>query len=909
MAHILRLAAAALCVAFASPSVLANSTGVIGTTNKSGGSGCNGCHGAAGGNMASVAITGPASLTAGQAGTYTVTATQVTGSAGVKMGVNVAASDSPTPLSVFAGMPTGLSSGEIHHNSAVGALRTTSGGTATYQFTYTMPAAAAVGSTHTLYAASTLAFTGWNHAPNFTVTTAPVNPTSVTPSNITQATVDLTWTGGGPQYRVVYKTGAVAPTTPTDGTTINLAAVTSTTVAGLTGGTQYTFKIFSKDAGATVFSASGPTTTITTLATTAGTRYVNASAGSNAGNCSSAGLPCRTITYAMAQATSGNPGDLISVAPGTYNVALGEVFPIIFKPGVQLVATGTPSNTIIDGTGDTVRQGLIFSTGNASPVARIEGFTIANGLHIPSQGGSATGGGVRIQTSSQTFTITRNVFSNNEARGYSADNSTGMTGGLGWGGGLYVFSSAMNVVNNVFVGNIARGGNGFSHPGTPLTGNEYGGPGEGGAIYIGGTGIVINNTFYGNAAIGGNGGSSSTGTANGREGSKGAISASGNPAPSIANNIFMNNSASSGTGGTPDISSIGAVLAGNAPSVRNNLFFGNTVSGAASAGDTIGVSSVSANPNFLAAPTSFNIPVGSPAAGTGSATAAPTVDLAGTTRATPPAIGAYEPGNPNPPRLANISTRGLVGTGNNVMIAGLIVGGPSAKTVVITVAGPSLSGAGIPNPLANPHLTLIRSSDGVTVGASDNWGDAANAAAIQSAGFAPAHPAEPAIMMTLAPGAYTAIVQGSAGIGTGVALVGVYEIDHPEVPLINLSTRGQVLNGSDVMIAGLIIYGDGPQQVVITVAGPSLVNAGIPNPIANPTLTLIRSSDGVVVGSNDNWGDAANAAAIQAAGFAPAHAAEPAIMMTLAPGAYTAIVQGSGGQSTGIGLVGVYKVN
>ncbi|QJR16517.1 beta strand repeat-containing protein [Usitatibacter palustris] len=262
------------------------------------------------------------------------------------------------------------------------------------------------------------------------------------------------------------------------------------------------------------------------------------------------------------------------------------------------------------------------------------------------------------------------------------------------------------------------------------------------------------------------------------------------------------------------------------------------------------------------------------------------------------------------PRLANLSTRGFVGSGGDVMIAGLIIGGPTAKTVVVTVAGPSLSGAGIPNPLANPTLTLIRSSDGVVVGSNDNWQQAANAAQIQSAGFAPAHPAEPAVMMTLAPGAYTAVVQASGGVGTGIGLVGVYEVAEPEVPLINISTRGFVGTGNDVMIAGLIVQGSNTQSVVITVAGPSLAGAGIPNPLNNPMITIVRASDGVVIATNDNWQTQTNpgdVTLIQNAGFAPAHPNEPAVYLTLPPGAYTAIVQGVS-STTGVGLVGVYAV-
>jgi hypothetical protein len=246
-------------------------------------------------------------------------------------------------------------------------------------------------------------------------------------------------------------------------------------------------------------------------------------------------------------------------------------------------------------------------------------------------------------------------------------------------------------------------------------------------------------------------------------------------------------------------------------------------------------------------------------------------------------------------------------TGNDVMIAGFIIGGSTAKTVVVNVAGPSLAQFGITNPLANPTLTLVRSSDNSVIASNDDWQAQTNPAdvsAIQATGFQPPDAPEPAIIATLAPGAYTAIVQGAGG-GTGVGLVGVFEVDHFEIPLINISTRMQVLTGNDVMIAGFIVQGSGPQTVVITVAGPSLANFGITNPLADPTLQLVRSSDNAVLATNDNWQSATNATAIQASGFAPSNPLEPAIMMTLAPGAYTAIVQGVAG-GTGVGLVGVF---
>ena len=255
--------------------------------------------------------------------------------------------------------------------------------------------------------------------------------------------------------------------------------------------------------------------------------------------------------------------------------------------------------------------------------------------------------------------------------------------------------------------------------------------------------------------------------------------------------------------------------------------------------------------------------------------------------------------------VVNLSTRGRVGIGNDVLIGGFVIGGSVPKTVVVVAQGPSLAPAGIANPLANPKLTLVRSSDGAILAVNDDWADAANAADVQAAGFAPPNARESAVMMTLPPGAYTAIVEGADG-GSGVGIAAVFEVDHPEAPLVNIATRGEVLTGNDVMIGGFVIQGSSPQTVVITGIGPSLAKAGIANALPNPTLTLVRSSDQSIVATNDDWGSAPNAAQIVATGLAPADAQESAIMVTLAPGAYTAILSGAGGV-TGVGLVAVYR--
>jgi len=157
----------------------------------------------------------------------------------------------------------------------------------------------------------------------------------------------------------------------------------------------------------------------------------------------------------------------------------------------------------------------------------------------------------------------------------------------------------------------------------------------------------------------------------------------------------------------------------------------------------------------------------------------------------------------------------------------------------------------------------------------------------------------------LPPGAYSAVLSGVAG-GTGVGLVEAYEVNHPENAFVNISTRARVETGNGVMIGGFVIQGNAPQEVVILAKGPSLLLFGVDTPLANPTLTLVRMSDQAVIATNDDWGSASNAAQIQASGFAPSNSSESAILITLQPGAYTAIVSGVNG-GTGVGLVEVYR--
>lgn len=259
----------------------------------------------------------------------------------------------------------------------------------------------------------------------------------------------------------------------------------------------------------------------------------------------------------------------------------------------------------------------------------------------------------------------------------------------------------------------------------------------------------------------------------------------------------------------------------------------------------------------------------------------------------------------NPNRLINLSTRGQVQTGDNVMIGGFIIGGAMPKKVLVRAVGPSLANYGVSGVLANPMLELHKSSDGSIVASNDDWGSSGNANDITTSTLAPADAKEAAILTTLSPGAYTAIVTGNGG-ATGVGIIEVYEIDTPTSAFTNISTRGQVLTGDGRMIGGFIVQGDSPQTVLVRAVGPTLANYGVSGTIANPILELYKSSDGSIIASNDDWNSAANAAAVTATGLAPLNALESAILITLEPGAYTAVVSGKNG-GTGVGIVEVFS--
>ncbi len=262
------------------------------------------------------------------------------------------------------------------------------------------------------------------------------------------------------------------------------------------------------------------------------------------------------------------------------------------------------------------------------------------------------------------------------------------------------------------------------------------------------------------------------------------------------------------------------------------------------------------------------------------------------------------PSNTMDHHLANISTRLQIGTSDNVLIAGFIIQGPpgSTKKVVLRGIGPSLSGAGISNPLANPTLEL-HGPGGALLASNNNWKDTQEGE-ITATQLAPASDLESAMVETLSPGAYTAILSGVDG-ATGVGLVEVYDADEASAAsAVNISTRGMVGIADNVMIGGLIVTGSEPVNIVARALGPSLASFGVTGALLDPILELHDANGNVTI--DDNWRDTQEGE-ITADQLAPTDDVESAIAATLAPGAYTAIVRGKNNTS-GVALIEFYQV-
>ena len=236
------------------------------------------------------------------------------------------------------------------------------------------------------------------------------------------------------------------------------------------------------------------------------------------------------------------------------------------------------------------------------------------------------------------------------------------------------------------------------------------------------------------------------------------------------------------------------------------------------------------------------------------------------------------------------------------MIGGFVIRGPAPKTVLARALGPSLAAAGVTSTLQDPVLQLFSAQGRIAV--NDNWNEA-DPAAILATGLQPADPRESALLATLPPGAYT-VIQSGAQQSTGIGLVEVYDVDAGSASsLINISTRAVVRSGDHVMIGGIAVGGASAGQFVVRAIGPSLAAAGIPDPLPNPVLQL-HDINGNMIAFNDDWRQTQEGE-LQASGLAPSNDFEAAIVRTLPPGNYTAIVRSISPSTAGVALVEIYR--
>ena len=280
--------------------------------------------------------------------------------------------------------------------------------------------------------------------------------------------------------------------------------------------------------------------------------------------------------------------------------------------------------------------------------------------------------------------------------------------------------------------------------------------------------------------------------------------------------------------------------------------------------------------------------------------------------------------------LANISTRATVGTGNDVLIAGISVGGTTAKSVFVRAAGPALGDFGVAGALQDPTLSIFSSANpNQAIATNDNW-ETGNAAAISAAatrlgafGFKPGS-RDSALVVTLPPGSYTAVVSGVGGT-SGIALVEAYDADPDAATartrkLVNIATRGPVNTGENVLIAGLVVSGPGSRTYLIRAIGPTLLKSfNVSGALLDPFLQIYQGDR--LIRENDDWDSpeaarpALRAASQRVGAFAMMEerdrvlrsGLDAAMLVTLPPGSYTAKVTGFE-SATGVALIEIYEV-
>lgn len=509
---------------------------------------------------------------------------------------------------------------------------------------------------------------------------------------------------------------------------------------------------------------------------------------------------------------------------------------------------------------------------------------------------------------------------------------SGLGGSSQIGGGIYnATGGSIQLVRCTLSGNAVQGGSSF-HFGTP-------GSGHGGALYNagGGTASLQNCTISNNSAVGGAGSCLGPFGCMVADGRGGGIYNAGNlmiVSSTVASNVatFLGDIGSASAGGVwnfGDAQITNTIIAKNTggPSPDATGAFGSNGFNLIGMSDgSAGFTSVSDQTGTIAAPLD---PMLGPLQDNGGPTltmallsgsraidagisANLSTDQRGRTRThdfpeIPNAlgsdgtdIGSYEFGS-SVVRLANISTRLRVASGDNAMIGGLIITGTEPKTVIVRGIGPSLP---LPGALDDPIIE-VHGSGGELLAANDNWEDGKFAQQV-AATLPPTSNLESALWGIIEPGAYTVVVRGKDNT-SGIGLVEVYDLD-PTVDskLTNISTRGFVETSDNVMVGGTIITGSDVARVLFRAIGPSLTNFGVANALPDPTLEL-HDGNGALIVSNDNW-RSNQEPEITATGIPPTNDLEAAIIQDFVPGNYTAIVRGVN-NTTGVALVEAYGLN
>jgi hypothetical protein len=265
-------------------------------------------------------------------------------------------------------------------------------------------------------------------------------------------------------------------------------------------------------------------------------------------------------------------------------------------------------------------------------------------------------------------------------------------------------------------------------------------------------------------------------------------------------------------------------------------------------------------------------------------------------------------------RLINLSSRAVVGTGDDALIAGVVVADTAAKRYLSRAVGPGLAAFGATNLLPDPQLSIY-SGNRVELYRNRGWETGREATLIPGFGYSVgAFPLAPgshdaALADAIGAGSYTLQVSSAAG-QTGVALAELYELDG-NGRTVNLSTRARVRSGDGVLIGGFVVEGPAYKRMLVRAVGPTLASFGVNNALSDPILTIYSGQS--IVATNDRWtaGEDVTALTTASAGAGAfnltANSEDAALLITLRPGPYTVEVKGKDG-GEGVALLEIYEV-